>query len=134
MHDSFAMRAAWVSFAIAGCAEQKFTPFNAVPDVRITSHDEGDSVFEGMPERFVAGVADPDHEALELIATWDVEGTVVCEAAPVDDDGITSCEFVLLSGQRAVSVTVSDPLDGVGGDTVRIDLTPTWFGLWSDFE
>jgi hypothetical protein len=108
-----------------GCAEQKITAFNANPEVRFTSHDEGEAVPEGMPELFVAAATDPDHDLDELEATWEVMGTVVCESAPLDVDGETLCELTLGPEQSAISVRVRDPLDGVGGDTIRVDLRPT---------
>jgi hypothetical protein len=118
----------WIGLSLGllpACVEQKVTAFNASPEVTITSHSTDAVVNESMPEIFVAAAQDKDHERSELVARWEVEGAVVCGEAPLDVDGETFCEITLGRGQDAVSVFVEDPMDGVGGATVHLDLAPT---------
>ncbi len=125
-HSTRFMRlATCVVLSSIGCAEQKFTAFNANPEVEITSHEAGDSAPEGMPVVFFAGAMDPDHDTHELTAAWVVSGEEVCEATALDADGQSTCEITLSAEDATVSVRVRDPLGGIGGDTVRLNLEPT---------
>jgi len=120
-----ASQAAFLVFLLPACAEQKVTAFNSTPEVEITSHGADSRVPEGMPELFVAAATDLDHDRSELKARWEVQGEVVCGEGALDEDGETWCDIALGPEQDAVTVYVLDPMDGVGGATVRLDLVPT---------
>ncbi len=100
-------------------------PGNVPPYARILSHSDGDTVVEGDTETFVGIVGDADHGNEELTVDWYLDGTLVCEDAPVDADGETSCDVEMGSGTSIVRLEVSDPEGATDEDVVVLNLTET---------
>ncbi len=107
------------------CSDTTVKAFNAEPEAAITSHSDGDEVFEGYTESFRGAVSDPDHAADDLTATWYLDGEVICESAAPEADGITTCEALISSTASEVTLEVQDPENAAGSDQVTLNVVPT---------
>ncbi|MCB9764545.1 MAG: pre-peptidase C-terminal domain-containing protein [Alphaproteobacteria bacterium] len=105
-----------------GCSDHTVKAFNADPEAQITSHDDGDEVSGGEALSLRGAVSDPDHSTSSLLAQWLVDGVVVCDAAPPDDDGVTTCEVEVDGELTEIEVTleVRDPQDAAGAARVTL--------------
>jgi len=108
-----------------GCGEQKLTAFNAEPDVEITSHDDGDSIKEGVSTTMLAAVDDADDDESELLATWSAGDTVLCDAVPVSESGLSACDVTVAADEGSITVIVQDPGGSTGADSVRLEVEVT---------
>ena len=96
--------------SLLACAgDQSVKAFNAEPVGEITSHGDGDDVYEGYTESFRALVSDPDHAQDSLTVTWYASGVVACEAAAAESDGLSTCDVLIASDTTEVSLEVVDP-------------------------
>ena len=59
-----------IPMLLVGCSDTSVKAFNAEPEATITSHSDGDEVYEGYTESFRGAVSDPDHASEDLTATW----------------------------------------------------------------
>jgi hypothetical protein len=111
-----------LALALSACnRETQVTPRNADPAAEILSPADGASVAAGDPVALLGSGSDPDHEASELIATWRIDETVVCQA-PVSATGETACQATFLAaGDADVSLTITDP--GGATDVAHIGVT-----------
>jgi len=96
---------------------------NADPRAEITSHSDGDTPEAGF-RTFSGTVDDPDHAVDDLVATWLYDGTEACPALSPDENGSTTCEVFLDSGERSVSLQVQDPLGGIGVAQLDLNVQP----------
>jgi hypothetical protein len=108
------------------CQDSKVTKFNANPTATITSHSDGDTVREGIPEILRGQVGDPDHGIGTLEVQWTVGETLVCTDSVPDEDGLVDCEasFDLGEGGQAL-LAVSDPDGGSGTARITLDVQAT---------
>jgi len=100
-----------------------FNIHNADPRAEITSHADGDSPEAGY-RTFTGTAEDPDHQVEDLELTWLYDGSEACPPVSPDDNGNTSCEIFLESGDRTVTLQVNDPMGGLGSDKVTLDVQP----------
>jgi hypothetical protein len=100
--------------------EDTCAPGNMPPFVVITSHEDGAVVLDGETETFRAVTGDPDHELSELEADWFVDGELVCDDAPIDDEGQTSCDITVSGSSSVIRVEVTDPAGATDEDVVLV--------------
>ena len=111
-----------IPLTLLACAgDQGVKAFNAEPVGEITSHGDGDEVYEGYTESFRALVSDPDHTQDSLTVTWYAAGEVACEATAAESDGLSTCDVLIASDTTEVSLEVVDP--GGAAGSARVDLT-----------
>ncbi|MGB0638232.1 MAG: hypothetical protein ACPGTU_02795, partial [Myxococcota bacterium] len=115
-----------VTLLAVACQDSKVTKFNANPTATITSHADGDTVREGIPEILRGQVGDPDHGIGTLEVRWTVGETIVCEDSVPDEDGLVECEasFDMGEGGQAL-LSVSDPDGGGGSARITLDVQAT---------
>ena len=105
--------------------DQSVKAFNAEPVGEITSHGDGDEVYEGYTESFRALVSDPDHAQDSLTVTWYAAGELACEAAAAESDGLSTCDVLIDSDTIEVSLEVVDPGGAAGSARVDLTVVPT---------
>ena len=109
----------------AACQEAGVTKFNANPTAAITSHVDGDTVVEGVPELITGQVGDADDDATALSVTWTVGGAEVCTDSEPESDGAVSCEATFEEGGGSVVLSVSDPAGSGASANVDLAVQPT---------
>ena len=87
---------------------------SAAPTVLITSHAEGESFANGDVVVFRAEATDDNNEAAELMMAWYIDGTTVCDLAPIDTNGLQECSVTIAEGMTSIVVEVRDPDDNAG--------------------
>ena len=115
---------------LVGCNDAGLTKFNAEPTAEITSHgpdaaDNPPSIYEGAWVTFTGSVSDPDDTFEELVVVWYLGDEVLCEAAPADGFGGSSCEGRTDLDSHSVRMVVSDPENKTATATVQLDIVPT---------
>ena len=65
------------ALTLLGCNDQSVGRHNAAPDASITSHADGDEVYEGYTVTLRGSASDADNSNTDLVATW----FVGCEEA-----------------------------------------------------
>ncbi len=114
-----------VAVLVAGCSDKgTLNVRHEPPAVTITSPSEGTSVYQGQAIRFEALAQTFDETDLtELTHKWVTGTESMCASAPVDSDGVASCDWGFSDvGEATVTVTVTDPqLDSAAATvTVRV--------------
>ena len=104
-------------------SEDTCAPGNMPPFAVITSHTDGAIVPDGTTETFAAQVGDPDDELSELTANWYVDGELVCEDAPIDGEGKTTCDIEVDGPSSVIRVEVTDP-DGYRDEDIVLVQDP----------
>lgn len=97
--------------------------FNSLPSVQIESHGDGSNFLEGDDVRLTAQVSDGNHSFDELVTTWYADDDILCEEAPPVVDGISICDIQVESNTSLIRVTVRDPQDGGGEDSITVVVT-----------
>ena len=92
---------------LLGCNDQSVGRHNAAPDASITSHADGDEVYEGYTVTLRGSASDADNSNTDLVATWFVGGEEACSGAP-ESDGTTECEVTIEVGDEDVLLEVKD--------------------------
>jgi hypothetical protein len=115
---------------LAACNDAGLTKFNAEPVAEITSHaadEDGNppSVYEGALVTFTGEVSDPDDAFTSLSVVWYLGDEVLCEAAPADEEGGSSCEGRTDLGSDSVRMVVSDPENKTATASVALAIVPT---------
>ena len=110
--------------AVSCTNENKVTRFNAAPEAAITSHSDGDSIYEDVEIELRGAVSDPDHAADLLSVTWSRDGEVICEA-DADADGGTTCTAAFDEDGGDVQLQVSDPEGKAHTATLSLDVVGT---------
>ena len=109
----------------AACdSEVKVGTFNTPPAAAITSHADGDAVFEGQEILLTGNVSDPDNASESLTVTWTVGGLTTCSDAVADEEGVTSCAAVIAEGGNDVTLQAKDPGNEVAQATISLTLIP----------
>jgi hypothetical protein len=103
-----------ITLSILACTGQSVDRQNAAPDASISSHFNGEEVYDGYTITLVGSATDTDNPNTDLVASWFVGGKEVCVETPAPD-GATECE-----------VTITDESDSSESD--RGDLEPVHLG------
>ena len=107
----------------AACSEHKVEVSNANPEATITAPTDGGSVTSG--EVIATGsVSDPDERTEALMASWWLNGEMVCPDATPAEFGNTSCAMVIEDGEAEIKLQVRDSDDAVGLDVVTVTAAP----------
>ena len=109
-----------------GCTSDKgLSVYNTPPTVDITSPSEGGHALEGYTTTFEAHVSDANHPTADLQAQWSYGGAVVCAFAPVDENGLSTCDISMLPQYDTVHIKAIDPVDAVGTDEISLVVEQT---------
>lgn len=108
---------------LLGCTDTAVQTHNALPEVGITSHSNGNAVAEGVEFLLRGIVSDADNEQSELVATWFSSVDTVCEGIAVSDNGVTECLLTLPEGETRITLQVTDPDGGSGAANVDLVVT-----------
>ena len=103
----------------------KVPPSNSKPELEITSHLDGDSLYEGYPVTFEGTASDVDHTVSDLVVTWYVGTEIACPAAQPDLAGLSTCETVLEIGDTEISGEVTDAGGAKGSASLALDVMET---------
>ena len=107
-----------------GCSDASLKTFNAEPVAVITSHADGEELLEQEETVFRGSASDPDHDEVDLLTTWRVNGDVICADVVPERDGSTTCVTTLATGAVTVVLEVSDPKSAADSDSVSFTVTP----------
>ena len=107
---------------IACETDKTINEFNYNPEIQITSHQDGVSLYEGDTVVFAAAVSDQNDELDDLKVSWKISGREVCSGATPDVSGNSSCEITIEEGENSIVAEVRDPNNDVGQDTITLDL------------
>ena len=121
------MRRNWITLSVLvafGCSDASLKTFNAEPTATITSHADGEELLEEASTTLQGKVADSDHDEVDLVTTWRVNGEAICEDVAPEEDGTTSCSTTLSTGAVTVALEVSDPGRATGSDSISFTVTP----------
>jgi hypothetical protein len=121
------MRKNWITLSVLvafGCSDASLKTFNAEPTATITSHADGEELLEEASTTLQGKVADSDHDEVDLVTTWRVNGEAICEDVAPEEDGTTRCSTTLSTGAVTVALEVSDPGRATGSDSVSFTVTP----------
>lgn len=102
-----------VVIALVGCGGDKDSAGppegNTPPEVFITSHVDGASVFDRQQLDMTGTVSDREDESTALLVSWAQGGTVICPEQAPTSEGNTACNITIdYNGSREVSLTVKD--------------------------
>ena len=102
-----------------GCQEAGVTKFNNNPEAAIRTPTGGTEL--ARSESFTASgtVNDDDHATQDLVASWFVDGELICEDV-VTSDGETACDLEVGSVEATITLEVKDPMGAVGSATVDV--------------
>ena len=110
---------------IACRTDKSITIQNPDPKADIVSHDNADTVLEGMPTRFIGSVTDSNHTPDQLTTIWYLDGEIVCDDVIPDENGETECELALGLNNTEITLAVRDSENARGDDTVVVSVEPT---------
>ncbi len=105
---------ALIATSIACTSEKGINVNNASPTATFTSHDEVDTVVEGVEVTFTAALSDPDDQTDSLIAKWYADDVEKCDFSGPDENGDSSCAILIEPGMHEIKVEVRDPSNAVG--------------------
>ena len=101
----------------SACSEHKVEVSNASPEATITAPTDGSSVEAGAVVA-MGSVSDPDEGPDDLVASWWLNGEVVCPDEVPEEFGSTSCVMSLEEGEAEIKLQVRDSGDAVSMDVV----------------
>ena len=108
-------------FGLVGCeSDSGVKVFNASPEANITSHEDGAEIKEATEILFRGAGADPDHAQTELEGSWQLGADVLCDWAPLDEDGVNECTVTATVELTEITFIVRDPSgDGASSYNLR---------------
>ena len=110
-------------FILLACNSDKgITSYNSSPEVIITSHETGDTLYIGQEILFRAIASDSNHSAENLTTKWFSDSLEICVDTELDVDGSTSCSHIITESTNRIMIEVQDPKNAAGSDF--IDITP----------
>lgn len=113
------------AFGFVGCeSDSGVKVFNSSPAANITSHDDGEEVKEATDVTFRGVGSDPDHNQSELEGSWQSGADVLCDWAPLGDEGVSECVVNIPSDLAGITFLVRDPKDSVGSTGIFLNITP----------
>ena len=108
-----------------GCSDKDTDSPNEAPSISIAAPIDGDVLTENEELQMLAQVSDPDHFAQDLTIQWLVNGEVVCDWAPADGGGNSTCPITVSVDMSQIRAEVQDP-DGASAlqeISVNVDAT-----------
>ena len=109
-----------------GCRSEKvINTYNAAPTALITSHQDGDTVYEGFAVEVRGQVTDSNHNAELLQTAWFYEDEELCGWAPPDAGGGTFCDFIPTVGDNTIRLEVRDPQGSGGVNAITLSVEAT---------
>jgi len=116
----------FVPCLLLACQSEKgITTFNNGPEANITSHTDGDEVFEGETVTFRGAVSDPDDGPDNLLASWYIGTDEACAEAAPDTSGVTTCDIIIGPDDTQVTLEVHDSGNSSAIDTVTFSVIAT---------
>lgn len=112
-----------VLLGLVACQDQSLKTFNSEPDANILAPLDGESVIEGDTVPLRGSASDANHDVPDLLATWYVGDTILCQAAQPSGESTTSCEWTADLSGDAIRLEVLDPDGAVGTDAVTVDVS-----------
>ncbi len=112
------------ALTLTGCTDTSVGRHNAAPDASITSHADGDEVYEGYTVTLRGSASDADNLNTDLIATWFVGGEEACSGAPTSD-GITECDVEIGIDDSEVMLEVRDIEGAADSESISLTLVHT---------
>ena len=109
-----------VLFAATACSEKGIRSLNSVPEAAISSHEDGDTVWEGVVTTFRGSVSDANDPYDSLKTTWYSNNEVMCETSTPALDGTSVCEVVLTDGIINIVLEVKNAQNATG--SVNLDV------------
>ncbi len=110
---------------LSGCSTEKgLFIINTPPAAAISSHQDGDTVYEGEQVLLMANVSDVDNAAEQLALIWMVNGATVCLDSVPNESGVASCTHIFEAGTAEVSLEVKDPGNEFGQAVVSLTVIP----------
>ncbi len=111
---------------LAGCGgDTTITKRNDAPTAAIGDPTDGTSAREGDTLTLRGTVTDADDGAGDLLATWFSGADVLCEAAPIAEDGATDCEVVVGLDDAVILLEGRDPDNATGIASIELEILPT---------
>ena len=98
---------------------------NEPPTVSLTSHQGVTSFLEGQLISFYAEVTDPNDDFAELVTSWYINGSVICEDVVPDEEGLSHCDIRFDLSNTTLSVKVVDPDGEEAEDEITFLITAT---------
>ena len=93
---------------------------NEAPNVEITYPTDGLALESGVSVTMSGTGSDAESVETTLMATWMVDGEVLCDSVPLDPVGLTECVTSFETGSYTISLTITDELGEANTDTVSI--------------
>jgi hypothetical protein len=104
---------------LVACNENGVTKFNNDPAASIRSPTVDSIVDRGVKFTAQGTADDDDHDTLDLIAIWYLDGAPQCEGPP-DEEGNTTCEMKIVGVEGEIILEVTDPGGANHSDSVVI--------------
>ena len=116
------MRYLFLLFGLGCGSNEALKVYNSSPTVNITSHSDGVIFEEGVEYTLIAIASDPNHSASELSIEWFISGNPVCAESSLAPSAESTCTITPQIGDSEVRVTVSDPVQATGDDSLSFTL------------
>ena len=116
------MRYIFLLFGLGCGSNEALKVYNSSPTVNITSHSDGVLFEEGVEYTLIAIASDPNHSANELSIEWLISGNPVCAESSLAPSAESTCTITPQAGDSEVRVTVSDPIQATGDDSLSFIL------------
>ena len=98
---------------------------NSAPEATITVPSNGDTLMEGETVFLRGTVSDNNHSNDELTASWTSGAVPLCPATTPESDGTVQCEIVVFEDLSEITLSVLDPSNQIGLDTVTVTTSPS---------
>ena len=111
----------FIFYTLACGGDNSIKTFNDEPIVQITSHTDGVELVIGIDQELRAQLSDSNHNTSDLVAIWYANNNMICDWSSPDENGTSYCEITTSEDLSDISVTVRDPLDAVGTDSISVN-------------
>ena len=99
--------------------------YNEAPNVEITYPTDGETIESGTTVVMAGTGSDPESTEAELIATWTVDGEIICDSVALDAVGLTECATEFDPGSYTVGLTITDPAGASSSASASIYVEPS---------
>ncbi|MSP54124.1 MAG: hypothetical protein EXR69_00725 [Myxococcales bacterium] len=111
---------------LVGCGpDNKFSTFNAEPEVEILTPADGSTVLAGTTLALLGSASDADDAHADLTARWFVNDAEACDSAAPASDGTTTCAITVPDTDAlSIRLQATDLRGAAGVDHVDLVVTP----------